>query len=56
MARKNLKPKQVVQESDGGEDFDDDDFSDNLANSEESNDVIQVDDGWVFPVLRAKPS
>ena len=56
MARKNIKPKQVVQESDGGEDFDDDDFSDNSANSEESNNVIQVDDGWVFPVLRAKPS
>jgi hypothetical protein len=41
----------VVQESDEGEDFD---FSDNSANSEQSN--IVVDDNWVFPVLRAKPS
>ena len=50
MVRKNSKPIPVVQESNEGEDFG---FSDNSsANSEES--IINVDDGWVFPVLKAK--
>jgi hypothetical protein len=51
MVRK--KPIPVVQESDEGEDFIND-FSDSSANSEQSN--IVIDDDWVFPVLRAKPS
>jgi hypothetical protein len=44
------KPIPVVQ--DEGEHFSD--FSDSSANSEES--IIVIDDGWVFPVLQAKPS